>query len=115
MHFIFDKSVTVKRYESSLGEFNRPQKKLKEVGVYECHTAQTSSNTTQKMIQKENTEELDLYVDPEAPIKLGDILYIYELDEYDKPIPETEYRAIADKPYKKRTLLQVPLLRYEEV
>ena len=47
--------------------------------------------------------------------KGGDILYIYELDEYDKPIMSTEFKAIADKPYKKRTQLIVSLLSEEEV
>lgn len=42
-------------------------------------------------------------------------LYIYELDEYDKPIMSTEFKAIADKPYKKRTQLIVSLLSEEEV
>ncbi len=115
MQFLYDKIVVVKRHSSTLGEFNRPKKDLKEVGTYECHTAETSSNTAQRQPQKVNTEELDLYTYPEADIKLGDILYIYELDEYGKPILESEYRALADKPYKKRTQLKVPLLRNEEV
>lgn len=45
----------------------------------------------------------------------GRYLYIYELDEYDKPIMSTEFKAIADKPYKKRTQLIVSLLSEEEV
>ena len=65
--------------------------------------------------RKKNTTDLTLYTDPEAPIKRGDILYIYELDEYDKPIMSTEFKAIADKPYKKRTQLIVSLLSEEEV
>lgn len=115
MQFMYDKLVIVKRYSSTLGEFNRPQKGLTEVGRYECHTAENSTNVTQKQPQKVNTEDLDLYTYPEANIKLGDVLYIYELDEYDNPIPESEYKALADKPYKKRTQLKVPLLRNEEV
>lgn len=46
---------------------------------------------------------------------MGDILYIYEIDEYDNPVMSTEFKAIADKPYKKRTQLKVPLLSEEEV
>ena len=45
----------------------------------------------------------------------GDILYIYELDEYEEIIPATELKAVADKPYKKRTQLKVPLICDEEV
>lgn len=115
MQFLYDKLVTVKRYSSTLGEYNRPTNDLKEVGTYECHTAETSSNTAQRQPQKVNTEEIDLYTYPEADIKLGDVLYIYEVDEYGKLIPESEYKVLADKPYKKRTQLKVPLLRDEEV
>ena len=115
MQFMYNKLVIVKRYSSTLGEYNRPQKALSEVGRYECSTAEISSNVAQRQPQKVNTEEINLYTYPEADIKLGDVLYIYELDEYDKPIPESEYRALADKPYKKRTQLKVPLLRNEEV
>ena len=115
MRFMYNKLVIVKRYSSTLGEYNRPQKALAEVGRYECFTAETSTNVDQRQPQKVNTEELDLYTYPEADIKLGDVLYIYELDEYDNLIPESEYRALADKPYKKRTQLKVPLLRNEEV
>ena len=115
MQFMYNKLVIVKRYSSTLGEYNRPQKALAEVGRYKCFTAETSTNVAQRQPQKVNTEEIDLYTYPEADIKLGDVLYIYELDEYDKPIPESEYRALADKPYKKRTQLKVPLLRNEEV
>ena len=60
-------------------------KTLVEVGTYECHTAESSTTTAQLQPQKKNTTDLTLYTDPEAPIKRGDILYIYELDEYDKP------------------------------
>ena len=115
MQFMYDKLVIVKRYSSTLGEYNRPQKELSEVGRYDCSTAEISSNVAQRQPQKVNTEEINLYTYPEADIKLGDVLYIYELNEYDEPIPESEYRALADKPYKKRTQLKVPLLRNEEV
>ena len=115
MQFLYDKQVVVKRYSSTLGEFNRPNKTLVEVGTYECHTAESSTTTAQLQPQKKNTTDLTLYTDPEAPIKRGDILYIYELDEYDKPIMSTEFKAIADKPYKKRTQLIVSLLSEEEV
>ena len=113
MQFLYDKQVVVKRYSSTLGEFNRPNKTLVEVGTYECHTAESSTTTAQLQPQKKNTTDLTLYTDPEAPIKRGDILYIYELDEYDKPIMSTEFKAIADKPYKKRTQLIVSLLSEE--
>ena len=42
MQFLYDKQVVVKRYSSTLGEFNRPNKTLVEVGTYECHTAESS-------------------------------------------------------------------------
>lgn len=115
MQFLYDKQVTVKRYSSILGEFNRPKKELEIVGIYMCHTAESSSTTSQLQPQKKNTTDLTLYTDPEALIKCGDILYIYEIDEYDKPIMDTEFKAIADKPYRKRTQLSVPLLSEEEV
>lgn len=115
MQFMYDKLVIVKRYSSTLGEYNRPQKALTEVGRYDCFTAEISSNVSQRQPQKVNTQEIDLYTYPEADIKIGDTLYIYEVDEYGEPIPETEYKALADKPYKKRTQLKVSLLRNEEV
>ena len=115
MQFMYDKLAIVKRYSSTLGEYNRPQKALAEIGRFECFTAETGTNVSQRQPQKVNTEEIDLYTYPEADIKLGDVLLIYELDEYGNIIPESEYRALADKPYKKRTQLKVPLLRNEEV
>lgn len=116
MKFLYDKQVVVKRYSSTIeGEFNRPVKTLVEVGTYECHTAENDTTTTQLQPQKNNTTDATLYTDTEAPIQRGDILYIYELDEYDKPIMSTEFKAIADKPYKKRTHLIVSLLSEEEV
>lgn len=113
--FMEDKKVIVKRYSSVLGAYNRPQKELITVGTYSCHTAETSSNTAQKQPQKENTTELSLYTDPEADIVVGDMLYIYELDEYGEILQHTELKALADKPYKKRTHLAIPLLSVEEV
>ena len=113
--FMEDKRVIVKRYSSILGEYNRPQKSLIEVGTYPCHTAESNSNTAQKQPQKENTTDLTLYTDPEADIEEGDILYIYEVDEYEEIIQRTELKALADKPYKKRTHLAVPLVSTEEV
>ena len=113
--FMEDKKVIVKRYSSTLGEYNRPKKSLAVVGTYMCHTAENSSNTAQLQPQKENTTELTLYTDPEADIVVGDILYIYELNEYEEIIQSTEFKALADKPYKKRTHLAVPLLSVEEV
>lgn len=115
MQFLYDKKVIVKRYSSTLGEYNRPKKELETVGTYECHVAENNSNTSQREPQKVNTTELDLYTYPDAEIVRGDILYIYELDEYDEIIPETELKAVADKPYKKRTQLKVPLISDEEV
>ena len=115
LEFMQDKKVIVKRYSAELGEYNRPKKELKEVGTYNCFTAENSSNTAQKQPQKETTTELTLYTDPTAWIVKGDILYIYELDEYEKIIEATELKALADKPYKKRTFLSVPLLSVEEV
>ena len=101
MQFLYDKQVVVKRYSSTLGEFNRPNKTLVEVGTYECHTAESSTTTAQLQPQKKNTTDLTLYTDPEAPIKRGDILYIYELDEY--PWGDTgwmDYRA-KNPPYRR--------------
>lgn len=115
LELLVDKKVIVKRYSTELGEYNRPQKALTEVGRYSCHTAETSSNTAQKQPQKETTTELTLYTEPEADIKSGDILYIYEVDEYENILPSSELKALADKPYKKRTHLAVPLLSAEEV
>lgn len=115
LEFMQDKKVIVKRYSSTLGEFNRPKKELVEAGTYSCFTAEDSSNTAQLQPQKKATTELTLYTDPEADIVKGDILYIYEIDEYENIIESTEFKAIADKPYKKRTHLAVSLLSEEEV
>lgn len=113
--FAEDKKVIVKRYSSTLGEFNRPIKTLNEVGTYLCHIAQSTSSTAQKQPQKETTTDLTLYVEPDADIKEGDILYIYKIDEYENIILSTEFKALADKPYEKRTILAVPLVSTEEV
>jgi hypothetical protein len=110
-----DKKVIVKRYSSELGEYNRPTKTLTESATYSCFIAEDSSNTAQKQPQKESTTDLTLYTDPEADIQKGDILYIYEVDEYEEIIQSTELKALADKPYKKRTHLAVPLVNTEEV
>lgn len=115
LEFMEDKVVVVKRYSSVLGEYNRPKKTLEEIATYPCHIADTSSNTTQKQPQKENTTELTLYTVEDADVKMGDVLYIYEIDEYDEAIKSTEYKALADRPYHKRTHLAVPLLSVEEV
>ena len=56
-----------------------------------------------------------LYTHPEADIQKGDILYVYEKNEYDNKVESTEFKTIADKPYKKRTKLIVPLLAESEV
>ena len=117
LEFMQDKKVIVKRYSSALGEYNRPVKTLETIGTYPCHTAETSSNTAQKQPQKETTTELTLYIgsDEDADVKKGDILYIYEVDEYENILQSTEFKALADNPYKKRTHLAVPLLSVEEV
>jgi hypothetical protein len=113
--FMEDKVVLVKRYSSALGAYNRPIKELTLVGTYPCHVAEGSSSTAQKQPQKENTTDLTLYVDPDADIVTGDVLYIYFVDEYGDIIQSTELKALADKPYKKRTHLAVPLVSAEEV
>lgn len=113
--FLFDKVVIVKRYSSTLGEYNRPKKDLITVGTYECHIAEGSSNTSQLQPQKKNTTEGTLYTAPDVEIRKGDILYVYELDEYGNIIEDSCYKYIADKPYKKRTKLITPLLSEAEV
>ena len=97
MQFLYDKQVVVKRYSSTLGEFNRPNKTLVEVVTYECHTAEDSTTTAQLQPQKKNTTDLTLYTDPEAPIKRGDILYIYELYEYDKRFLPADKLSVGGK------------------
>lgn len=113
--FMQNKKVIVQRYSSTLGEYNRPVKTLSPIGTYSCFTAEDSSNTAQKQAQKENITDLTLYTDADADVKKGDILYIYEVDEYEEIIQSTEFKALADKPYKKRTHLAVPLVSTEEV
>lgn len=117
LEFMNDKKVIVKRYTTTLGELNRPKKDLTTVGTYWCHTAENSSNTAQKQPQKENTTELTLYIgaDEDPDVKAGDILYIYEVDEYEEMLQSTEFKALADKPYKKRTHVAVPLLSVKEI
>ena len=115
MQFIYDKLAIVKRYSSTLGKYNRPEKTLSEVGRYECHTARTENNVSQRQPQKVSSEDLSLYTYPDASIEVGDVLYIYELDEYGNPILASESKAVAGKPYLKRTQLKVPLLSVEEV
>ena len=113
--FLYDKVCVVKRKEETLGEYNRPQKEFVEVATYDCHIAEGSTNTAQMMIQKQNSTELDLYTYPEAQTHKGDVLFIYEKDEYGAAIEGSEFKAIADKPYKKRTQLRVHLLSEAEV
>ena len=113
--FLYDKLVVVKRKTEALGQYNRPAKTFGTVGTYKCHTAEGSTNTAQLNPQKQNSTELDLYTEPEADVVKGDVLYIYEVDEYGKKIDATEFKAIADKPYKKRTQLKVHLLSEAEV
>lgn len=113
--FMYDKIVEVMRKDEVLGKYNRPQKEFKVAATYECHTAENNTNTTQMQIQKQNSTEIDLYTVPEAQIQKGDVLFIYEKDEYGKKIEGSVFKAIADKPYKKRTQLKVHLLSEEEV
>ena len=113
--FYYDKLVVVKRYSSVLGNYNRPIDTLNEVGRYKCHYSEQSNNTTQREPQKENHTGERLYLEKGSDIKLGDICYIYELDEYDNPIQATEYVAIADRPYIRRTHIEIPLTYSEEV
>ena len=115
MTFLFDKVVEVKRYSKTLGEYNRPIQELSLIGTYECHVTEGSSNTSQLQPQKKNTTEGNIYTEPEADIQKGDILYVYEKDEYDDVVESTCYKYIADKPYKKRTMLITPLLAEMEV
>lgn len=115
MVFYYDKKCLVKRYSSELGEYNRPTHTLKDVASYECTFMNTQNSTNQLEPQKDNFTGVTLYVDPEADIKLGDVLYIYELDEYGNIILSSEYIAVADKPYRKRTHLEIPLTYDEEV
>jgi len=113
--FFFDKMVIVKRHSQGLGLYNRPTQTLTEVARYKCTFSASTDNTNQLQPQKENRTEGTLYTDRDANIKLGDILYIYDLDEYDEIIQSTEYKVIADKPYRKRTHLETPYMVDEEV
>ena len=113
--FFFDKKVIVKRYSETLGTYNRPTRTLTEIARYPCTFSASTDNTNQLQPQKENRTEGTLYTDRDANIKLGDILYIYDLDEYDVIIQSTEYKVIADKPYRKRTHLEIPYRVDEEV
>jgi hypothetical protein len=114
--YLYNKKVIVKHFkEETLGAFNRPVAGTEVVNTYMCMVAEDTSNTSQLQPQKQNTTDLSLYTDPEANIVKGDVLLIYEIDEYDNIIQSTELKTIADKPYKKRTQLKVPLLSVSEV
>jgi len=116
--YLYNKKVIVKRFsEGTLGKYNRPVEGSEVKGTYMCLVSETdgNSNSSQLQAQKQSTTVFSLYTDPEADIRGGDLLLIYEIDEYDNIIPSTELKALADKPYKKRTQLKVPLLREEEV
>lgn len=115
--FMESRKVIVKRYSQTLGEYNRPHKTPVVVATYPCHMAVDSSNTAQLQPQKSNTTNLSVYIssDEEPDVKAGDILYIYELDEYGEIITASEFKAVADRPYKKRTHLAVPLVSAEEI
>ena len=79
MQFLYDKQVVVKRYSSTLGEYNRPNKTLVEVGTYECHTAESSTTTAQLQPQKKNTTDLTLYTDPVQMVKVNHVIGIWKL------------------------------------
>ncbi len=113
--FYYDKKCIVRRYSSTLGEYNRPVNKLTDVGTYECTVKISQNSTAQLQPQKSNSTGFTLYMDPECDMKLGDIVCIYDLDEYEQIILSSEYKAVADKPYKKRTHLEIPLNAIEEV
>lgn len=113
--FLFNKIVKVSRYSRHLGEYNRPTNTLEVVALYPCLVTEGSSNTSQLNPQKKNITEGTLYTYPEADIQKGDILYIYEMDEYGCAIEGTCDKYTADKPYKKRTKLITPLLSEVEV
>ena len=116
--YLYNKKVIVKHFkEETLGKYNRPSEDIDVVNTYMCMVAETdgNSNTSQLQPQKQGTTDFCLYTDPEAEIKAGDVLLIYEIDEYDNIIKSTEFKAIADKPYKKRTQVKVPLLSKIEV
>lgn len=113
--FLYDKVAVVKRKTETLGQYNRPVKTFETVATYDAHVSEGSTNTAQMMIQKQNSTELTLYTYPEAQIHKGDVLFIYDKDEYGEAIEATEFKAIADKPYKKRTQLRVHLLSEAEV
>lgn len=113
--FFYDKKCIVRRYSSTLGEYNRPVNKLSDVGTFECAIMQSQNTTAQLQPQKSNATGFSLYVDPECDIRLGDIVCIYDLDEYEQIILSSEYKAVADKPYRKRTHLEIPLNAEEEL
>lgn len=113
--FYYDKKVIVKRHRSTLGKYNRPVSTLSEVGTYPCTYMNTENSTSQLQPQKSNRTGVTLYTEPDADIKLGDVLYIYDLDEYENIVLSSEYVVVADKPYKKRTHLETPLTYEEEV
>lgn len=113
--FYYDKKCIVRRYSSTLGEFNRPVNKLSDVRSYECTIMQSQNATAQLQPQKTNSTGFTLYLDPECEIRLGDIVCVYDLDEYGQIILSSEYKAVADKPYRKRTHLEIPLNADEEV
>lgn len=115
INFLFDKIVEVKRLSSKLGEYNRPIQNFPVVGTYECHLSESTNSTTQQIAQKKNATNMNLYTEPDVDIQMGDVLLIYEMDEYGNKVESTEWKAIADKPYKKRTKLKIPLLSETEV
>lgn len=113
--FYYDKKVILRRYNSSLGEYNRPIHTLTDVGVYDCSYSRESSTTSQLQPQKDTQTEGTLYVDMDVDVRVGDVCCIYELDEYDNIILSTEFVAVADKPYRIKDHIEIPLVRNEEV
>ena len=64
--FYYDKKCIVRRYSSTLGEYNRPVNKLSDVGTYECTVKISQNSTAQLHPQKSNSTGFTLYMDPEC-------------------------------------------------
>ena len=64
--FFYNKKCIVRRYSSTLGEYNRPVNKLSDVGTFECAIMQSQNTTAQLQPQKSNPTGFSLYVDPEC-------------------------------------------------
>lgn len=117
MIFNYHHKVVVKRLNSGvvLGKYGRPVEAVNTVGTYPCMVVEDRNYTVQMDPQKNNSTGYTIYTDPEADILTGDVLYIYEVDEYGDIIETSGRKAVADKPYKKRTQLKVGLKEDSEV